>query len=286
VWERDNLDGQVLDEQLKFWRNQLEGAAPQLKLRTDMPRPATQTFRGAVFPITLPRELAGIVNELCRREEVTPFIALLTVLQILLRQYSGQDDISIGSPIANRTLLETEGLIGFFANTMVFRTVFTGDPSFREMLAKARETALGVYAHQRMPFERLVEILKPIRAGYNPLFQVNFRVLTEPSAPLQFGETTAERIFFDPGTARFDLALELLITPDRFEGFFEYSTDLFYPETIQRLESDFEKTLRILSRHPDVPLSSLGLNQLAGSFSETGAPAIRRRASRPAKVLS
>jgi len=280
AWQREYLNGDVLDEQLSYWRKQLAGAAPQLKVPTDKPRPATQSFRGAVHAFAFPRELAATVNELCRAEEVTPFIALLTVLQVLMRQYSRQNDISIGSPISNRTNLETEGLIGFFANTLVLRTVFPGDPTFREMLAIARETALGAYAHQHMPFERLVEILKPARAGYNPLFQVNFRVVTAPSEALRFGASTAERVPFDPGISRFDLALELFLTSDRFEGFFEYSTDLFYPETIERLQTHFEQTLRLLAKRPDAPLSSLGLDQLAGLPAERGATVIRKRTAK------
>ena len=285
-WQREYLAGAVLDEQLMYWREQLKGAAPQLKLPTDRPRPATQSFRGAVIPFAYPREMATTVAELCRTEGVTPFIALLTVLQVLMRQYSGQNDISIGSPIANRTNLETEGVIGFFANTLVLRTVFPGDPSFRQMLAIVRETALGAYAHQHMPFERLVEILKPARAGYNPLFQVNFRVVTTAPAALRFGETTAERVFFDPGIARFDLALELLVTSDRFEGFFEYATDLFHAETIRRVQTDFEQTLRLVAKRPDVPLSSLGLERIAVAMTDRGTKGIRKRAAKPVGGLA
>ena len=280
VWQREYLNGAVLEDQLAYWRKQLEGASPQLRLPTDMPRPATQSFRGALLPFVFPREMAAIVAEMCRTEEVTSFIALLTVLQILLRQYSAQNDISIGSPIANRTSIETEGLIGFFANTLVLRTVFPRDPSFREMLAITRETALGAYSHQYMPLEKLVEVLKPARAGYNPLFQVNFRVLTSSPEPLRFGASTAERVAFDPGIARFDLALELFVTPERFEGFFEYSTDLFYPETIRRLQSHFEQTLRLVAKRPDMPLSSLGLDQLAGLVADRGPKVIRKRTAK------
>ena len=286
AWQREYLAGPILDEQLDYWRQNLEGAPPQLKLRSDMPRPATQTFQGAVLAFKFPIELAQTVTEICRIEEVTPFIALLTVLQILLRQYSGQTDISVGSPIANRTNLETEGLIGFFANTLVLRTIFPRDPSFTEILAIARESALGAYAHQHMPFERLVEILRPQRAGYNPLFQVNFRVLTSPPGALRFGQTVAERTHFDPGTARFDLALELLATSDRLEGFFEYSTDLFYPETIRGLQKDFEQTLRLVSKRPRVPLSTLGLDRLPGLVSERRPTAIRRRAAKAPGVVA
>lgn len=283
-WQRRTLEGPVLEEQLGYWRGQLEGAAPQLKLRSDMPRPAAQSFRGAIFAFKGSRELATLVANLCHTEEVTSFMALLTVLQIVLWLRSGQADVSVGSPIANRTQLETERLIGFFANTLVLRTVFPPHPTFREMLGRARETALGAYAHQHMPFERLVEILKPARSTYNPLFQVNFRVLTKPAAPLHFGTATAERVSFDPGTARFDLALELLVTADRFEGFFEYSTDLFLPQTIQQFRSDFEQTLRAVARHPDVPLSQLGLDRMAGTMPEGGTPSIRRRAARTSGI--
>ena len=285
-WQREYLAGPILAEQLAYWRQNLEGAPPQLKLRSDMPRPATQTFQGAVLAFKFPGELAQTVIEICRIEEVTPFIALLAVMQILLRQYSGQNDISVGSPIANRTNLETEGLIGFFANTLVLRTIFPRDPSFKEILAIARESALGAYAHQHMPFERLVEILRPQRAGYNPLFQVNFRVLTSPPGALRFGQTIAERSHFDPGTARFDLALELLATSDRLEGFFEYSTDLFYPETIRSLQKDFEQTLRLVSKRPTAPLSALGLDSLPGLMSERRPTAIRRRAAKAPGVVA
>lgn len=283
-WQRRTQQGPSLEEQLRYWRGQLQGAAAQLKLRSDMPRPAAQSFRGAIFAFKSSRELAMLVANLCRTEEVTSFMALLTVLQIVLWLRSGQADVSVGSPIANRTQLETERLIGFFANTLVLRTVFPPDPTFREMLGKARETALGAYAHQHMPFERLVEILKPARSTYNPLFQVNFRVLTQPAAPLHFGTATAERVSFDPGTARFDLALELLVTADRFEGFFEYSTDLFLPQTIQQFRSDFEQTLRAVAAHPDVPVSQLGLGRMAGTMPEGGTPSIRRRAGRTSGV--
>jgi hypothetical protein len=277
VWQREYLDG-VLEEQLAYWRKQLEGAPPQLKLPTDRPRPANQSFRGALLPFRFPAELAGTVAEICKAEQVTPFIALLTVLQVLLRQYSGQNDISVGSPIANRTNIETEGLIGFFANTLVLRTVFPADPTFREMLAKSRETAFGAYGHQYMPLEKLVEILKPPRASYNPLFQVNFRVISTAPATLRLGSCEAERMVFDPGIARFDLALELLVTADRFEGFFEYSTDLFSVETIRRMQGEFEQALRTLAKSPDVALSALGLGPVAAERG-TG---IRKRAARPA----
>jgi non-ribosomal peptide synthetase component F len=208
---------------------------------------------------------------------------LLTVLNILLWKYTFQCDISIGCPIANRTNLETEGLIGFFANTLVFRNEVSGDVSFRDMLARVRDTALGAYAHQYMPFEKLVEDLKPQRAGYNPLFQVNFRVLTSPPAPLRLGTVTAERLHYDPGVARFDLALELLITPDRFEGFFEYSTDLFYPETIHKLQDDFPETLRLLAGQPSVVLSEIGLKGESGWVGNQGRSVIRRRQTNRAR---
>jgi hypothetical protein len=280
AWQHNYLKGAVLEEQLNYWRRQLAGAPPQLKLPTDLPRPATQSFKGALHPFRMPPELAATVADLCRSEAVTPYIVLLTVLQVVLRHYSGQNDISVGSPIANRTQLETEALIGFFANTLVLRSVFPDDPSFRQMLVVTRETALGAYAHQHMPFERLVEVLRPARAAYNPLFQVNFRVVTKSPATLQLGSAVAERVPFDPGTARFDLALELLYTPEGLSGYFEYSTDLFGPATIRGLQVAFENVLRAAARQPQLPVSALELERLTGTHSVKRGAAIRRRTAR------
>src|SRR5262249_11787771 len=155
--------GEVLEKQLAYWKERLAGAPAALEMPTDRPRPAVQTVHGATEPLLLSRELADRLHALCRREGCTLYMALLGAFQALLSRYSGQDDICVGTPIANRTRAETEGLVGFFVNTLVLRTDLSGDPSFVELLGRVRETCLGAYAHQDLPFEMLVEALQPQR---------------------------------------------------------------------------------------------------------------------------
>ncbi|RMF36691.1 MAG: non-ribosomal peptide synthetase, partial [Chloroflexi bacterium] len=175
LWQREWLQGEVLEEQLAYWKQQLSGSPPVLELPTDRPRPPVQSFRGAHRPFMLPRPLSQAIKALCRREGVTPFMLLLAAFQTLLHRYTGQDDISVGTPIANRNRAEIEGLIGYFANTLVLRTDLSGDPPFRELLKRVREVALGAYAHQDLPFEMLVDALQPERdLSHTPLFQVMF----------------------------------------------------------------------------------------------------------------
>ena len=172
VWQRQWLQGEVLDGQLGYWRKQLEGVSA-LELPTDRPRPPVQSYRGMRKSFRLPGELTGKLKELSRREGVTLFMTLLAAFQAQLHRYSGQEDIAVGSPIANRNREELEGMIGFFVNTLVMRTKLEGDPSFRELLGRVREVTLEAYGHQDVPFEKLVEELRPERdASRNPLFQV------------------------------------------------------------------------------------------------------------------
>ena len=174
VWQREWLEGEVLQSQLFYWKKQLEDFSI-LNLPTDRPRPARQSFRGARLPITLPESLTAAINELSHREGVTPFMLLLAAFQVLLNRYSGQEDVMVGSPIANRRSSELDSLIGFFVNTLVLRADLSGNPTFREALARVREVCLGANAHQELPFEKLVEELKPDRdQSRNPLFQVMF----------------------------------------------------------------------------------------------------------------
>ena len=173
VWQREWLQGEVLERQLAYWRDRLAGAPPTLDLPTDRPRPATQDHAGATHHFTVGKDIAERLASLGRREGATLFMTLLAAFQLLLSRYSGQRDISVGTPVANRRRLELEGLIGFFVNTLVMRTDLSGDPSFRALLARARETVLGAQAHQDLPFERLVEELQPTRdVSRDPLFQV------------------------------------------------------------------------------------------------------------------
>jgi non-ribosomal peptide synthetase component F len=174
LWQRQWLQGAVLERQLAYWRQQL-AQPPVLELPTDYPRPPVQTFRGAVWGFDLPPALAAEVKRLSNQEGVTLFMTVLAAFQALLARYSGQEDIIVGTPIANRNRFETEGLIGFFVNTLVLRTSLSGRPSFRELLSRVRHTTLGAYDHQDLPFEKLVEELQPKRdLSRNPLFQVMF----------------------------------------------------------------------------------------------------------------
>jgi hypothetical protein len=172
VWQREQLAGEVLDRQLSYWREQLAGVPELLELPTDHPRPAVQTYRGASVPVELSLER---LQSLGRSEEATLYMVLLGAFQVLLSKYSGNEDIVVGSPIAGRTRKEVEELIGFFVNTLVLRTDLSGDPSFRETLRRVREVTLGAYAHQELPFEKLVAELQPERSlSHTPLFQVAF----------------------------------------------------------------------------------------------------------------
>ena len=163
VWQRQRMTGEVLEKELAYWKRQLHGGSPVLDLPTDRPRPDVQSYAGASQSIVLPRKLWEALGSLSREESATPFMTVLAAFQTLLHRYTGQRDIVVGSPIAGRNRLETERLLGFFVNTLVLRTEFSGEPTFREVLRRVRETALGAYAHQELPFEKLVEALQPER---------------------------------------------------------------------------------------------------------------------------
>ncbi|MFB1481437.1 amino acid adenylation domain-containing protein [Corallococcus sp. RDP092CA] len=278
VWQRGWLRDAALESELDWWRQQLHGAPKALDLPTDRPRPATQTFRGAVVPFQFPRELSDAMHALCRSEGVTPSMVVLAAFQLLLSRYSGQEDVSVGSPIAGRTQAETEGLIGFFVNTLVLRTKLDGDPSFRALLGRVREVALGAYAHQDVPFEKLVEALKPERDPRRPpLFQV---MLAYQNAPMP--ETLSTGLKLQPleprgGTAKFDLTLALNDTADGLKGLLEYNTDLFDTATASRMVGHLRVLLdgalhapeRRLSALPMLTLEERGL--LVHAWSEPGA---------------
>jgi alpha-ketoglutarate-dependent taurine dioxygenase len=242
----------------EYWNEKLRGAPAHTKLPTDFPRPAAQSFRGAVHRVSLSAGLARGVRDLCRTEEVTPFMALLAVFYSLIARWSGDEDLCVGSPVAGRTRTETEGLIGFFANTLVLRTNLGGNPTFREVLARVKETALGAYAHQDVPFERLVEIVRPTRdPGRNPLFQVNFRFRTAPPPTIQLNGLQTAPADVDPGIARFDLALDLWDQRDGLGGYFEYCTDLYSEATMLELKDAFCSILETVVADPATRLFDL-----------------------------
>ncbi|RYZ44403.1 MAG: DUF1549 domain-containing protein, partial [Myxococcaceae bacterium] len=200
LWQRDWLRGEVLEHQLGYWRQQLEGAPSHLELPTDHPRPARQSFQGALLPLTLPRTSSEALEALARREGVTPFMVLLAAFQVLLGRYAGQDDVLVGSPIAGRRHAEAEALIGYFANTVVLRTRLRPQDTFRALLTQVRDTTLGAYEHQDLPFEKLVEALHPTRdPARTPFFQVTFTLQNAPLPKLELPGLSLQPMNADPG---------------------------------------------------------------------------------------
>ncbi|HEY0736956.1 MAG TPA: condensation domain-containing protein, partial [Herpetosiphonaceae bacterium] len=261
VWQREWLSGQVLEEQLDYWKQQLAGAPGLLQLPTDYPRPAVQTFRGARYTIALPAELSTALQQLSRQEGVTLFMTLLAAFKVLLSRYSGQTDLVVGVPIAGRQQVEAEALIGLFFNTMVLRTDLGGRPTFRDLLARVRSGALSAYAHQDVPFEQLVDHLHINRdLGQNPLFQVLFDLHNTPTttttdvADLQF-----QSLPISTDTVKVDLALGVDETVQGLVCTFHYSTDLFAAATIERLATHYATLLQAVVATPTQPIGLLPL---------------------------
>jgi hypothetical protein len=251
-WQREWLQGDVLDAQLSYWKEQLAGAPAVLELPTDRPRPAVQSHRGAREEMRMSGEVVEKLRAVSREEGVTLFMTLVGVFQALLWRYSGQEEVVVGTPIANRTRAEVEGLIGFFVNTLVLRTSMSGEPSFREMLKRVKESALGAYAHQDVPFEKLVEELQVERSlKHNPLFQVWFVLQNAPMSELKLTGLTLNQMEFDKGMARHDLKLDLLESPFGLTGTFEYRTELFDAHTIKQIARNFELLLEHVASEPD-----------------------------------
>ncbi|MFY1829601.1 amino acid adenylation domain-containing protein, partial [Myxococcus fulvus] len=256
AWQRQWLTGSVLESQLAYWKEHLRGAPPVLSLPTDRARPPVQVFRGGLHPFTLP---SADLLRFCQAEGCTLFMGLLAAFNLLLHRYSGQDDLVVGSPIANRVRPELEGMIGFFANTLPMRTRVTGEESFRQLLARVREVALGAYAHQHLPFEKLVEELNPGRnLAYNPLFQVMLalqntgRPLSAEGARLASGAPA-----MGTGTAKFDLILFVAETSESLQASLEYNSDLFDPETVSGMASHLRNLLASALATPDLPVARL-----------------------------
>ncbi|MCZ2077569.1 MAG: amino acid adenylation domain-containing protein [Bryobacterales bacterium] len=252
MWQREALEGEVLEEQLEYWRKQLAGIAA-LELPADHARPATPSYRGGQVEVRLPRGLTGRLKALSQREGVTLFMTLLAAFQILLERYTGQEEVVVGSPIAGRNRAELEPLIGFFVNTLVMRTRLEGNPGFREALRRVQEVALGAYAHQDLPFEMLVEKLQPERdLSRNPLFQVTFQLL---NAPTVSSGVTAVRdsggVEVTRGTSIFDLACNLVETGEEVWGGIEYSTDLFERWRIERMAEHYVALLEGIVEGPE-----------------------------------
>ncbi len=260
AWQQERMQGEALTDQLTYWKSQLAGAKPLLELPTDRPRPAAQTFRGATHLFKLPVELSTRLKALAQQSGATLFMVLLAAFQAFMHRYSGQTDISVGCPISSRNRSEIEGLIGFFANTLVMRSDLSGNPTFTELLARVRAVALGAYAHQDLPLERLMEELQPERAlSHQPLFQVAFVLQNAPAETQRLPDLTLEPLEINSGTAKFDLTLSMMDTADGLVGLLEYSTDLFEATTIRRLAGHFENLVAGIATAPHQPLASLPL---------------------------
>ena len=260
AWQRERMEGELLRGQLAYWTERLAGAPPLLELPTDRPRPAQAGSAGGSLAVKLSREVTDALTELARREGATLFMALLAAYQLLLSRYSGQDDVVVGSPISGRNRKDVEGLVGFFANTLALRTDLSGDPTFRELLARVRETTLGAYANQDLPFERLVEELDPDRGtGSTPIFQAMFVLLNLDRSGTRMGGLEVEPEETLAETAKFDVLLGLSPLDGVMRGYFEYRAELFDRATAERMLAHFKALLESIVANPDARISRLAM---------------------------
>ncbi|TAF08476.1 MAG: non-ribosomal peptide synthetase, partial [Nostocales cyanobacterium] len=258
IWQRNWLQGDILERQLNYWKQQLETAPKFLPLPTDRPRPAVQTFEGSYQEFALSEELSNQLIALSQKQGVTLFMTLFAAYNILLYRYTGQTDILVGSPIANRNQREIEGLIGFFVNTLVFRTQLSENPSFNELLTQIRTTALSAYAHQDLPFEMLVEALQPERdLSYTPLFQVMFILQNAPISDTELTGLEVSALAIETTTAKFDLTLSMEQTTTGIRGGWEYNTDLFDSSTIARMTGNLITLLSAIAENSQTRINQL-----------------------------
>jgi amino acid adenylation domain-containing protein len=258
-WQREWLQGEVLETQLSWWRERLDANAI-LELPTDRPRPTALSPHGARQTVMMPPALTQALKSLGQREGKTLFVTLLSAFEVLLHRYTGQEDLVVGTPIAGRTRSELEGMIGLFINTLALRTSLSGRPSFRELMGRIHQTTVDAFAHQDLPFEQLVDALKPERRlSHSPLFQVMFILQNAPMPPLQAPGLMMEFQQPETGTAKFDLTLIATEVPEGLRVVAEYSTDLFESGTISRLLEHYQTLLSGIAADPDQPISTLPL---------------------------
>ena len=258
VWQLRQLQGEALQSQLDYWRQRLEQAPPLLQLPSDRPRPSIQTYRGATQSFQLSTPLTQALKHLSRDAGATLFMTLLTAFKILLYRYTGQTDLIVGSPVANRNRSEVEGLIGVFVNSLVLRTDLSGDPTVEALLGRIRQVMLGAYAHQDLPFEKVVEDIKPERnAHYNPLFQVSFTLHNTPRRSFELPGLTITPLAVKRDRALLDLRLDITETEEGLTGCWEYNTDLFDGDRICRMSGHFQTLLEAIVSHPQQRLSEL-----------------------------
>ncbi|WP_186032283.1 non-ribosomal peptide synthetase, partial [Burkholderia gladioli] len=279
-WQRNWLSGEVLEQQLGYWRTQLADAPPLLTLPTDRPRPAVQRYRGTLHHFEIDAATTAGLHGLARRAQGTLFMALTAAFGVLLARHAGQDDICIGTPVANRRHAQTEDLIGFFVNTLVLRQQVRLDETFEALLARTRETTLGAYAHQDLPFEQLVEVMQPQRSlGHSPLFQAMIAMQNAPAGAIHLPELSIEPVEAEATTAKYDLTLNVEEAGGALQASFEYDTDLFDRETVERLASRLDQLLRAAVAQPGGAVGDLAMmsdaerRQWVEDWNATSAPA-------------
>ncbi|MGI9291060.1 MAG: amino acid adenylation domain-containing protein [Gammaproteobacteria bacterium] len=260
IWQRDWLSGEELDRQLEYWKTQLAGAPAAINLPTDRPHPPVQSYDGAIIARTLGKDLQHKLERLARDHNATLFMTLLTAFSVLLARYSGEDDIVIGSPVAGRNQSETEGLIGFFLNTLCLRADLSDNPGFTELLKQVSDMTLDAYAHQELPFESLVEAVQPVRdLSRTPLFQVLFTLQNAPETQQRFDDLQLEGVMLNQNIAKFELSLGVQEVPDGLLAGFEYNTSLFDAATVERLFDHFERLLDAIVNNPAQAIGELPL---------------------------
>ena len=276
VWQREYLQGEILDRQVSYWKEQLAGILP-LALPTDKKRPAVQSYQGNIEYVTIPKELTNKIKSLSQQENATFFMTLMAAFATLLYRYTGQEDIVIGAPVAGRTQVEVEHLIGFFINSLVIRTDLSGNPTFSELLQRVKKVSLEAFTHGDLPFEKLVEELHPDRdLSRNPLFQVSFQIMQFQHVLGSAAEGNHTPFLgFDKGTAIFDLRVTLTEEQEMITGEIEYSTDLFEKGTIQQLWRNYQELLALVVEDPRKNIAEVNVlpaidrNQLLDRWNQT-----------------
>ncbi|TCP59171.1 amino acid adenylation domain-containing protein [Tumebacillus sp. BK434] len=251
-WQHDYLSGQVLEDQLGYWKNRLSGSIPVLQLPADKPRPALQSHNGRTYNHFLSPEVTQKLQAFNQQERATMFMTLLAAYQVLLSRWTGQEDIWVGTPIAGRNVKGIEQLIGFFVNTLVMRSDLSGNPTFRELLRTVQTNALDAFAHQDLPFEKLVEELSPDRnRSHSPLFQVMFALQNTPREVVHLQDLTMSPVRYDNGTSKFDISFNCVERPEGLLCAIEYCSDLFEEATIVRMAEHFENLVTALIDNPE-----------------------------------
>lgn len=281
AWQREWLQGEVLESQLSYWKKQLEGKLPVINLPTDKPSPDVQTFQGARRSLILPESLTKELKSFSQKQEVTLFTTLLAGFYILINWYTQQEDIIIGTDVANRNFAEIEGLIGFFINQLVLRTKVSDNSNFQEFLMQVREVTLGAYSHQSLPFSKLVEVINPDRdLSRHPIFQVKFVLQNTPMPPLEIaGLTITVLDDVDNGTVPLDLLLDMIETDKGMAAMLKYNTDLFNVNTIDNMLKNYVQVLTTIIQKPNSTILKIKNNLTSFNHKQTELHKNQRKAS-------